>query len=116
MDTRHHGTGWVLAALLVGSTACLPILAGALIVKSSKTKGQHQEFTAQLQRTNVARESQGLAPLDWCSEAYRFDKGWAQQDPQCRDRIAAYEQGDTHALDAPVLATRAVDSLPASRP
>jgi|SRR5437870_5665755 len=101
----------VLFALLGLTTAgCIPIIAGAFIVKSSKTKGQKQEFMNQLQRTNADRESKGLKPLDWCSEAYRFDKGWAMEDTGCAKRITAYEAGDAHALDAPALAPTPTDS------
>lgn len=86
-------------------SACLPVLVGGLIYKSSKSSQQKQEFMTQLQRTNADRESKGLKPLDWCSEAYRFDKGWAWEDTNCRARIQRYEKGDTSALDAPVIAS-----------
>jgi len=101
-----------LLLVLLGLTSwgCLPIIAGALIVKSSATNGQKQDFMNQLERTNADRESKGLKPLDWCSEAYRFDRGWAMQDTGCAERIKAYEAGDLHALDSPVLAPPAVDS------
>jgi hypothetical protein len=97
----------LVLALALSSANCIPVIAGALIVKSSKSKGQKQEFMNQLQRTNADRESKGLQPLDWCSEAYRFDKGWAQEDAGCKTRIAAYEKGDTKALGTPVLALSA---------
>jgi len=77
-------------------------------MKSSKSKGQQQEFMSQLQRTNMEREQRGLRPLDWCSEAYRFDKGWAMKDVSCAKRIEAYEAGDGTALEG--------SSLPAARP
>ena len=66
----------------------------------------------QLQRTNTDRESKGLPPLDWCSEAYHFDKGWAMEDSQCAMRIKAYEGGDAHALDGPTLTPVTKDSQP----
>lgn len=89
------------AVLLVLCTAgCLPVLVGTLVVKSSKSKGQKQEFMSRLQTNNADRESKGLAPLEWCGEAYRFDKGWAMEDPGCATRIKSYEAGDLHALDA----------------
>lgn len=102
--------------LATASANCVPVLVGGLIIKSSKSKGQKQEFMNQLQRTNADRESKGLTPLDWCSEAYRFDKGWAQEDVNCRARIEAYEKGDVHALDAPTLAPTVSDSTPAAAP
>ena len=93
----------VLGVLLVAlsMSACLPVLVGGMFYKSSKSAGQKQEFMGQLQRTNADREAKGLRPLDWCSEAYRFDKGWAFEDTNCRARIERYEKGDTTALDPP---------------
>lgn len=93
----------LLVVLIVAiiTTSCLPVMVGGLIYKSSKSQGQKQEFMAQLQRTNMEREAKGLKPLDWCSEAYRFDKGWAWEDVNCRARIERYEKGDAEALDAP---------------
>lgn len=81
------------------TTACVPVIATALIVKSSKTKGQKQEFMRQLQRTNMEREQRELRRLDWCSEAYRFDKSWALEDQSCAKGAEAYENGDLTALD-----------------
>lgn len=95
----------VIAPFLV--SGCLPVLVGGLIYKSSKSSGQKQEFMSQLQRTNADRESKGLKPLDWCSEAYRFDKGWAWEDPNCKARIQRYEKGETSALDTPSLLPKA---------
>jgi hypothetical protein len=95
----------------------VPVIAGALIVKGSKSKGQQQEFMSQLQRTNMEREQKGLKPLDWCSEAYRFDKGWAMRDVSCAKRIEAYEAGDSASLDGSALPARpdsAASSPPAS--
>lgn len=102
-------TLWI-ALVLAALGGCLPVLVGGLIIKSSKTRGQKQEFMNQLQRTNADRETHGLQPLDWCSEAYHFDKGWAMQDVGCSTRIKAYEAGDVHALDAPVIAAPAADT------
>ena len=101
-----------LGMMLLGLAGCIPVIAGALIVKSSKTRGQKQEFMNQLQRTNADRQARGLQPLDWCSEAYHFDKGWAMEDTNCATRIKAYEHGDSHALDAPVVAAPPADSIP----
>lgn len=86
----------LLAALLSG---CAAALVGGAFYKGSKTKGQRQEFMAQFQKTNTDRESKELKPLDWCSEAYRFDEGYADNDKHCAKRIKAYNAGDTTALD-----------------
>lgn len=87
----------VVATLLLNG--CAAALVGGAFYKGSKTKGQRQEFMTQLQKTNMEREYKGLKPLDWCSEAYRFDKGYADNDADCSKRIKAYEKGDKTALD-----------------
>jgi hypothetical protein len=107
---------FLVALLACTSASCAPVLVGGLIMHSSKSKGQQQEFMSQLQRNNIDRESKGLQPLDWCSEAYRFDKGWAQKDANCKARIVAYEKGDVHALDTPVLPPTVKDSTSAPAP
>ncbi len=84
---------------LLTNTACLPVLVGGLILKSSKSKAEKREFITQLQNTNMERERQGLKPLDVCSEKYKFDQGWAQEDPVCLERIRRYQAGDQNALD-----------------
>ncbi len=104
----------LISCLVVALAGCAPVVLGTLIVKSSRTKGQKQEFMNQLQRTNTEREAKGLKPLDWCSEAYRFDRGWAMQDPECSKRIKAYEAGNTAAL-GPAELVSAQDSLAASK-
>lgn len=86
-------------ALALFTSACLPVVAGGLIYKSTKSGQQKQEFMEAFQRTNMEREARGLEPLDWCSEAYRFDKGWATEDDECAERIRRYEAGDRTALD-----------------
>lgn len=102
----------VLFILLVSSsTSCVAaIVAGALVYSSSKSKEQHQMFMSQLDQTNMERESKGLAPLDWCSQAYRFDKGWAMKDANCQRRIEKYEKGDADALNPPVILPIMADS------
>lgn len=86
----------VVAALFTGG--CVPVLVGGLIYKSVKTNEEKAAFTLQMQKTNVEREKAGLPPLDWCSEAYKFDKGWATENAQCAERVARYEKGDKTAL------------------
>ena len=88
----------VIAAMLF--SGCAAALVGGAFYKGSKTKGQRQEFITQFQKNNTDRETKGLKPLDWCSEAYRFDKGYAENDKDCAKRIKAYEKGDKNALDA----------------
>ncbi|MBX7149966.1 hypothetical protein K1X76_12930 [bacterium] len=77
---------------------CAAALVGGAFYKSSKTKEQRQEFMTSFQKTNSERQAAGFKPLDWCSEVYKFDPGWANNDPQCNARIKAYEKGDKNAL------------------
>jgi hypothetical protein len=60
----------------------------------------------------MEREERGLKPLDWCSEAYRFDEGYANNDKECAKRINAYKKGDTTALDSMSQKTPDVSSSP----
>lgn len=85
--------------LLSITTGCVPVLIGGVIYKSSKSKGQHQEFITQFQKTNMEREEYHLKPLNWCSEAYRFDPSWAKKDQRCAGRIKAYERGEAESID-----------------
>lgn len=85
-------------AICLGLTGCLPVLVGGLMYKSSKSKEQKQLFMAEFRTTNADRESKGLAPLNCCEEAYRFDKGWAYEDAGCKTRIIALESGKTTKL------------------
>lgn len=88
-----------VALLLCLSTGCAAVLVGGAFYKGAKTKGQRQEFMTQFQKTNMEREKAGLKTLDWCSEAYKFDEGWANNDKVCTARIAAYKKGDKTALE-----------------
>jgi hypothetical protein len=88
----------VLTTLSLGLSACVPVLVGGLIYKSVKSNEEKAAFTTNLQKTNTEREKAKLKPLDWCSEAYKFDKGWATENPECAQRVTAYEAGDKSAL------------------
>jgi len=80
------------------STGCVPVLIGGAIYAGAKKHDARQEFLANFHATNTEREKNGLEPLDLCSEQYRFDRSWAMKDPECRERIRAYEKGDKTAL------------------
>ena len=82
----------------ISLSGCVPALIGAVAYKSSKTKEAKQKFMASFHQINIAREKQGLQPLDLCTEQYYFDKGWADDDPNCAKRIADYEAGNAEAL------------------
>jgi hypothetical protein len=89
----------LLIVMALINSSCIAALIGGVAYKSSKTKGQRQEFMTAYQKTNMEREVHGLKPLDWCSEAYRFDEGWANNEKRCAERIKAYKKGDQAALD-----------------
>jgi len=88
----------VLAAMGVWLGGCAAVLVGGLIYKSTKSNEEKALFVKDLQKTNLEREKAHLQPLDWCSEAYKFDKGWATENAECAQRVAAYEAGDKTAL------------------
>ena len=88
----------VLTLLSVSLGGCAAALVGGLIYKSTKSNEEKANFVTNLQKTNLEREKAHLKPLDWCSEAYKFDKGWATENPECGQRVAAYEAGDKTAL------------------
>ena len=88
----------VLVTLSVTLGGCAAALVGGLLYKSSKSNEEKANFVTNLQKTNLEREKAHLKPLDWCSEAYKFDKGWATENPECGQRVAAYEAGDKTAL------------------
>jgi len=87
-----------LVALCLTLGGCAAALVGGLIYKSTKSSEEKAAFVTNLQKTNLEREKAKLKPLDWCSEAYKFDKGWATENAECGQRVAAYEAGDKTAL------------------
>ena len=89
----------VLSFLGANLASCAAALVRSLIYKSTKSNEEKANFVTNLQKTNVEREKAHLKPLDWCSEAYKFDKGWAVENPECNHRVAAYEAGDKTALN-----------------
>jgi hypothetical protein len=95
---RRSATAVIALATLV---ACVPVLVGGLIWKSSKSRQEHERWSEEFQRTNEDRAKRGVKPLDWCIEAVHFDKGWAHEDPNCGSRIDRAENGDTLALAYP---------------
>ncbi len=95
---------------------CVAALIGGVAYKSSKTKGQRQEFMTEFQKTNTERELKGLQPIDWCSEAYKFDEGWANNDKVCAKRIKAYKSGDMAALDMGASTTPTNDATAIEKP
>lgn len=89
----------VALTLTLLAPACLPVMVGGLIMQSSRSNAEKREFISRLQATNMERERAGLKPLDVCSEKYKFDPGWAAEEPTCLERIQRYRAGDQAALD-----------------
>jgi hypothetical protein len=89
----------ILTAMGGCLSGCAAALVGGLIYKSTKSDEEKAVFVSNLQKTNLEREKAHLQPLDWCSEAYKFDKGWAIEKPDCAERVKAYEAGDKTALN-----------------
>jgi hypothetical protein len=87
-----------LALLCASLGGCAAALVGGLIYKSTKSNEEKAAFVTNLQKTNLEREKAHLKPLDWCTEAYKFDKGRATENAECGQRVAAYEAGDKTAL------------------
>jgi hypothetical protein len=106
-----------LLLALAPALACRAVAVGSIISYNvHKTNQERQQFMAQLQHTNTDRESKGLKPLTWCSQAYRFDRGWAESDPECEKMIELYEKGDKTALDSVVVMKPAFDSTADKKP
>lgn len=103
----------VIAGMAFMLSGCVPALIVGGVYHSSKTKGQRQEFQAAFQEQNLSREKAGLPLLDWCSEAYHFDKKYAMTDANCKARVKAYEKGDQTALSGSVLK---MDTTPTTTP
>ena len=87
-----------LALLCASLGGCAAALVGGLIYNSTKSNEERPRSSPTFKRRNLEREKAHLKPLDWCSEAYKFDKGWATENVECGQRVAAYEAGDKTAL------------------
>ncbi len=70
-------------------------------------------FINSFNQVNATRQAAGLLPLDFCSEAYWHDKGWARGRQECTARVQQYEAGLTAALNPAGVArsTLEMDSL-----
>ncbi len=87
----------LLTALSILSSGCIDT-AVVQTYKYTQTKMTNEKFMEHFNKTNIEREKAGLPPLDLCTEKYHFDEKWADDDPECRERISRYEAGDTTAL------------------
>jgi len=87
----------LLICFSVLSTGCIED-AVVYSYRHSETKRTNEKFMEQFNQTNIERKKAGLPPLDLCTEKYHFDEKWADDDPECKERISRYEAGDTTAL------------------
>lgn len=103
----------IVLVMLLATSGCAPIIAGSLIQADATNNARHESFINSFNQVNATREAAGLLPLDFCSEAYWHDRGWARQRSECADRILDYEKGLTAILNPPGVArSRAtMDSL-----
>ncbi len=101
MSGKLSKAGYLLALSGVGLllNGCVAALVGGAIYHSAKTQEARAEFTTNFQKNNTERERAKLKPLDWCSEIYKFDKDWAKDKAECKERAMLYESGDTTALN-----------------
>jgi len=75
-------------------TGCVPVMIGAIAYSSVKSSQQKKEFVNDFHTTNVLRHEAGLPPLDLCTEKYKFDKYWARQDPECKEKIKEFDKDE----------------------
>ena len=88
----------VLLCALSLSGCSVALLAGPLNRKA-KSDGEKASFDASLVRINADRAKAHQPPLDWCSETYKWDPGWAMDNAECAKRVERFEAGDRTALD-----------------
>jgi len=83
----------LLVFLCIWAYGCIPII-GGIVSHSIGTTRERREFVENLHTTNILRHEAGLPPLDLCTEKYKFDKNWARQDPECKDKIKEFDKGE----------------------
>lgn len=67
----------------LGGCAAAAIGGGAYYF--AEKREQRREFISSFQKTNIERESNGLEPLDFCTEFRRFDPDMAEDEPECQN-------------------------------
>lgn len=86
----------VLATLFLNG--CAAAVVGGMVSHSINSKARY-EFQYRYDERNERRAADSLAALDFCSECYWFDRGWANENAACAKRIRRFERGDSTALD-----------------
>lgn len=90
-----------LAILLILSgsglvfSGCVPAMIGAIAYSSIQSGQQKKEFVKDFHNTNFLRLEAGLPPLDLCTEKYKYDKYWARQSPECKEKIKEFDKDET---------------------
>lgn len=84
----------VISGLTVCLSGCVPLTVAAIAYSSAKTGEQRREFVNNFHTNNVLRQEAGLPPLDICTEKYKFDKYWARQDPECKEKIKEFDKDE----------------------
>ncbi len=69
-------------------------MVGAVAYSSVKTSSQRREFVRDFHANSALRQQAGLPPLDICTEKYKFDKYWARQDPECKEKIKEFDKDE----------------------
>jgi len=93
------------------TSGCVPAIIVGAAYHGAKSKESEQQFNSSFNQTNADRESKGLTPLDWCTEAYRWNKSYARKDKNCKKRTYAYEKGDSTAIGN-TMTQEQIDALP----
>lgn len=65
---------------------------------SSTSDEERNEFMAKLNEISEKRAEKDFSPLDACTEKYYFDRDWAMEDLECKNRIEGFENGDVYAI------------------
>jgi len=71
---------------LVVLQSCVPALIVGVAYSGSKSREDRRIFMSNFNKTNTEREAKGLKPLNFCVEAGRFDKGWADSKEECNPK------------------------------
>lgn len=60
------------------------MLIGSVAYSGAKTDETRQKWFEEYNKMNLEREKAGLKPLDYCTEARRYDTKMADNDPACK--------------------------------
>lgn len=68
---------------LFSISGCIPVLIGSYAYSGAQADATRQKWLEEYNKMNFEREKAGLQPLDYCTEARRFDTKMADADPKC---------------------------------